>query len=111
MKTNDEILGVWPYPNMPPETKKCLVPHAKQEGLGKCLFCNKKIGYTFKEKLKLRVASISNEEKQRVLDLAHDGKTIGEINKIMGFDTIITGEIIVSNLDSYKYLRKEIKTK
>lgn len=54
--------------------------------------------------------SIPLEVKQRVLDLFHAGKSIGEIKDLVGLDTLDVGEIISMNIEpAYLVLRKEAK--
>jgi hypothetical protein len=49
------------------------------------------------------------ETKQKVLDLFHTGKCIGEIKEIVHLETMDVGEIISENIDSVKFLRTEAK--
>lgn len=71
-----------------------------------CIMCRRKIGKTFKEKLKEKVDNISIETKQKFLDLLHEGKTVGEAEKETGInETIVSGEIVMQNIitDSFSY--------
>lgn len=87
-------------------SKRCLIPHERQK-LERCLWCNKKINLSFKEKLEKQVDEISIETKQKVLDILHEGKTIGEACKATGLETVVVGEIIMRNIKEYRYLSRE----
>ena len=63
----------------------------------------------FKILRKREVAEIPLEKKQKVLDLFHGGKSIGEINKELNFETMITCEIILQNIDNIPILRTEAR--
>jgi hypothetical protein len=50
------------------------------------------------------------ETKQKILDLFHGGKNIGEVKEIVGLDTLDVAEILRENLEpAYMVLRKEAK--
>lgn len=85
----------------------CNIYHDRQSELEKCMWCGRKLGLSFKEKLDMQIAEISLETKQKILDLMHEGKTLGEVCKITGLETIIVGNIIVKNINDVKFLRKE----
>lgn len=89
--------------------KECPISHERQKGLVNCLYCHKKIGLTFAEKLKKEVDAIDISIKQKVIDLMNEGKTIGDACKKTGLETIVVCEIINRNLDEYKFLRKEAR--
>jgi len=64
---------------------------------------------TFQEELDAKVAAVTKEQRQQILDLLHEGKTIGEVDEIMGLETIVTGQIICDNIDNHSFLRTEVK--
>lgn len=88
--------------------KKCIIPHERQT-LEHCLFCRKKINLSFKEKLEKQVDEMSLEVKQKVLDLLHAGKTIGQTCEETKLETVVVGEIIMRNIGAIDYLRKEAR--
>ena len=61
----------------------------------------------FKILRRREVLALTQEQRQKVLDMFRNGKTIGEINSIMGFETMLTCEIISLNIEDIKILRKE----
>lgn len=63
----------------------------------------------FKILRKKEMDKLPREIKQKVLDLMHEGKTVGEVKKILELDTMIVAEIISNNLGTISYLKKEIK--
>lgn len=96
--------------------KHCLLPssHERCDGVGdgRCLFCHEKVGRTFREKLDDEVDAIPLEIKQRILDALHNGKNVGEATELSGLPdterrTLLVGEIIVRNIGSVQYLKKE----
>jgi hypothetical protein len=86
--------------------KKCLISHDRQKS-EHCLFCNKKINPSYMEKLRAMVADVPKETKQKLLDLLHEGKTIGEATRECELDLQVSGEIIMQNIGKYEFLRKE----
>ena len=52
-----------------------------------------------------KIKNIPLVDRQKVLDLFRSGKSIGEINIIMGFESDITVEIISMNITDIKMLR------
>lgn len=59
------------------------------------------------EKLRAMVADVPKETKQKLLDLLHEGKTIGEATRECELDLQVSGEIIMQNIGKYEFLRKE----
>jgi len=56
--------------------------------VAKCYICKKKIGLSFREKMKLECAKIPEEQKQKFLDLFLEGKkNLGEASKEAGIDS------------------------
>ena len=94
--------------------KKCLIENRHEEmgkNMERCLLCNKKIGKSIKQKLEEKTALISNKIKQKLIDLLHEGKTIGEAREEVGIkDLDVACEIINQNIGVYNFLRKEITT-
>lgn len=86
--------------------KKCLIPHEEQN-FERCLFCNVKINLSFQEKLDKAVAEVPQETKQKILDLLHEGKSIGYVKEAVNLSTLIVGEIVVNNITAVNFLRKE----
>jgi hypothetical protein len=56
---------------------------------------------------KREVALVPKETKQKVLDLMHEGKTIGEICAELNLKLDITCEIINQNIQKFSILRTE----
>ena len=54
------------------------------------------------------IEKIPKEDKQKILDLMHKGKSVGEVCKIMKLETMIVAEIISQNLGTISYLKREI---
>lgn len=52
---------------------------------------------------------LSKETKQKILDLIHQGKTVGEVKNLLDLDTMIVAEVICQNIGHIAYLKKEIK--
>lgn len=74
-----------------------------------CFICNEKIGKSFKQKLKEKVALVPLEQKQKLIDLLHNGKTVGEAMRESGItDHLVSGEIIMQNIGEIHYLKKEV---
>lgn len=57
----------------------------------------------------LEIAKLSKETKQEVLDLMHQGKTVGDVCKMLKLDTMIVAEIISQNIGTISYLKREIE--
>ena len=53
--------------------------------------------------------ALSRGQRQEVLDLFRAGKTIGEINMVMGFETMMTAEIISMNIEDVPWLRSDAR--
>lgn len=53
--------------------------------------------------------TINAGAKMITIDLFRSGKTIGEINTLMGFETMMTAEIISMNIEDVPILRMEAK--
>jgi len=89
--------------------KKCKSPisHERQKDLVYCMWCKAKIGLSFQEKLDKKVGEVSLEIKQQILDLLHQGKTVGEVCKAVNLELLVVGEIIVRNIGEVHYLRKK----
>lgn len=87
----------------------CEEMHKRQEGFVHCMWCKKKIGKSFKEKLKDQADAVPIETRQQILDLMHEGKSLGEVKAIVGLKTVVIGEIIVRNMDNVNFLRREAK--
>jgi len=89
--------------------KKCLLEnkHAKQaKNVEHCVFCKKKIGLSYKERVQKRVDLVPYLVKQKILDLLHSGKTVGEALDESGIKDRDAGyEIINQNIDSVHFLR------
>ena len=56
-----------------------------------------------------KISKIPIKTKQKMLDLLHKGKTIGQCQKILKLDLDEACGIIDENIGTYKYLRKEAK--
>lgn len=63
----------------------------------------------FKILRKREIDKLSKETKQKIIDLIYEGKTVGEVKKIVGLDTMIVAEVICQNIGHIAYLKKEIK--
>lgn len=57
---------------------------------------------------KREVASLPRETKQKVLDLVHEGKTIGEVRKELNLELMVVCEIINQNIKEIHYLSREL---
>lgn len=55
------------------------------------------------------IANIPKETKQKVLDLIHEGKTVGDVCKILNLETMIVAEIIIQNIGTVSYLKTEVE--
>lgn len=55
------------------------------------------------------LAKMPKETKQKVLDLMHEGKTVGDVGKILNLETMMVGEIILENTKTYSFLRTEVE--
>jgi len=55
------------------------------------------------------MAKISKETKQKILDLMHHGKSVGDVGKILKLDIMIVAEIIIENIENISFLRREAK--
>lgn len=58
----------------------------------------------------LEISKLSKETKQEVLDLMHQGKTVGDVCKILKLDTMIVATIISQNIGTISYLKREIES-
>ena len=54
------------------------------------------------------IAKLSIETKQRILDLMHGGKTVGDVSQMLKLDSMIVAEIICQNIGTIRYLKKEV---
>lgn len=86
--------------------KNCMIPHERQLSVN-CLFCGKKINLSYEEKNKAMALLVSKEDKQKILDLLHEGKSIGETREAVGLDLGVMCEIINQNIHHYGYLGKD----
>ena len=90
--------------------KKCIIAY-RHEAMGKdsenCIICGAKIGKSYKQKLKEKVASVPQETKQKFLDLMWAGKSVGEAKYECGLDLQVAGGILQENIDQHHYLRRE----
>ena len=57
----------------------------------------------------LEMAKLSKETKQEVLDLMHQGKSVGDVGKMLKLDTMIVAQIISDNISTISYLKREIE--
>lgn len=55
------------------------------------------------------IAKLPKETKQKVLDLMHEGKTVGDVGKILNLDTMIVAHIIIQNTGTVSYLKTEVE--
>ena len=62
---------------------------------------------TYEEKLNKQIAAVPLEIKQKILDLAHKGKTIGEIKEAVQLETMVVSGIIVENIKSIAFLNQK----
>ena len=56
-----------------------------------------------------KIDKLPKETKQKVLDLMHEGKSVGDVGKILNLDTMIVAEIIIQNIGTVSYLKTEAK--
>ena len=89
--------------------KKCLAvkvlgKHGVNEYTGECITCSEKVASSHKERLAAEVAALPLETKQRVLDLLHEGKNIGETREAVGLSLDAVCEIINENIHSASWL-------
>ena len=96
--------------------KKCLLldRHIEQgKKVEYCILCDKKIGKSFRQKIREQIDLIPQEKKQALLDALWSGKTVGEAQKIVDpkneVDSLIWGQIISDNIGSVKFLRTKAK--
>lgn len=61
----------------------------------------------FEIKLMQRVNAIPHEKRQEILDLLWAGLSIGEIKEKLNLETHVVAKIIVMNIESAHYLRRE----
>ena len=54
------------------------------------------------------IAKLSVETKQEILDLMHQGKTVGDVSQMLKLDSMIVAEIICQNISTIRYLKREI---
>ena len=90
--------------------KKCLIADRHEEmseRIETCYMCGLKIGKSYSERLKEKVALIPLQIKQKFLDIIWEGKTIGEATEACNLDVEITGEILLQNIGVNKFLRKK----
>ena len=90
--------------------KLCLYEYSK--GTVACDVCGRK-PESYESVLKKKVKAVSITDKQKILDLLHEGKTIGEVERnFPELDLMVVCGVITENIGSYgKYLRKEPKGK
>jgi len=63
----------------------------------------------YRSRLRNAIRDVPWETKQRILDLLWDGKTVGEIIKIVDIELLVVSGIIVDNIGTVKYLRRKPK--
>lgn len=61
--------------------------------------------------LEREIEKLPKETKQEVLDLMHQGKSVGDVCKMLKLDTMIVAEIICQNIGTIRYLKREIVPK
>lgn len=75
-----------------------------------CLIC--KTGdvkcQPYRKCLKQRVAKVTKETEQKILDFLHQSKTIGEACKEFALETDVMCEIINRNIVTNAYLSKQV---
>ena len=90
--------------------KKCkyIKYHDRPNSDGKCVFCKEKVGLSYEEKLQAKVDAVPKEDKQKLLDVIWEGKTLGEAMEVIGVETEIGAKILVDCIGTHKYLKREI---
>lgn len=87
-----------------PRSKKCYPKHDDQP-FENCICCGKKINPSFQEKLDAKVAAVPLETKQKILDLLHEGKNVGQVCEAVKLELLIVGQIILTNIEHLGYDR------
>jgi len=89
--------------------KKCIIEDKHNTmNCSHCFMCGKKIGETYREKMQRMAKELSNDIKQKIIDLIHEGKSIGDVKEILKIEeTGIIAEIILGNVGNIQYLKKE----
>lgn len=83
--------------------KKCLIAHEKQS-CEFCLFCKVKINLSWREKVQAKAKLVPIETKQKILDLLHEGKKVGEAIEGAGLDDHDVGfEIIAQQIEHHTF--------
>ncbi len=90
--------------------KKCF-KQDRHEEWGKdysdCLYCDEKIGLTWREKVQEKAAKVPIEVRQKLIDLVRKGKTVGEAREECGIELHTATEISVQNISAHNYLNTE----
>ena len=63
----------------------------------------------WKKEYDKNLKEIPKETKQKILDLLWSGKSVGEICELVNLNTLYVSGVIVENIDSVSYLRKDVK--
>ncbi len=63
----------------------------------------------YKILLDRKISALPKESKQKILDLFHDGKNIGDVGKELGVDTDVIAGVLLQNFDTIHILRTEAR--
>lgn len=64
----------------------------------------------YRAKLAHTVDRVSKEDEQKILDLLHEGKNVGQIAEIMKMESIVIATIYSNNIKSYgHFLAKKVE--
>ena len=69
---------------------------------------NMKTTEEIKAELQKKIDDVPTDLQQRILDLMHEGKTIGEVCKEVNLETFIVSGVIVKNIGTVAYLKKKV---
>ena len=75
---------------------------------GCCYKCGVKFGESWEEKRAKKIAAIPVETKQRILDLWHQSKCIGEISADTGIENVDVLGVLAENERCYRFVAKTV---
>lgn len=80
----------------------------KHKSLVNCPKCHAKIGLSYTEELQQKVDAVSKEDKQKILDVIWDGKTVGEAIDVIGIEHEIGFKIVADCIGDVKFLKRSV---
>ena len=88
--------------------KKCIIQDRHETmTCTRCPLCEVKLNPSWKEQMQELCRTTPKKVKQKLLDLMHDGKSLGEASKECKIETGCACEILFENINHLEYLSKE----